>query len=312
MNIEAASPEKDFPRIVHMINDLEPGSVDLAMLMKAQDEPVPGRLVRRMVARDDNGVAVGYSGISRETWYAPNEYYLWVTAMIGKRGAGMGAALYDEAVGFVRSLGGTTLMSEVRDNDPVSLGFATRRGLAIDRHTFESELDIGSFDEAPFRATSEATRLSGIEMTSLALAGDTRKNRRLLHEVNYATALDVPGAQGWMSFDEFDQRICGATWFQPAGQLVAVAGGRWVGLCAVRLRPELHDAYNLMTGVMKDYRGRGIALALKLHAIRYAKENGAKRISTHNDSMNAPMLALNRRLGYKPHPGKFLLRGVIK
>ena len=41
--------------------------------------------------------------------------------------------------------------------------------------------------------------------------------------------------------------------------------------------------------------------------IRCAKAFGAATIRTNNDSENAPMLAINRKLGYKPLPGKYLL-----
>lgn len=47
--------------------------------------------------------------------------------------------------------------------------------------------------------------------------------------------------------------------------------------------------------------------ALKLLAIRYAQEKGASCIVTDNDSQNAPMLAINRKLGYVPRPGIFRL-----
>jgi hypothetical protein len=41
--------------------------------------------------------------------------------------------------------------------------------------------------------------------------------------------------------------------------------------------------------------------------IRYAKARGADAIVTNNDSQNAPMLAINRRLSYVPRPGIYRL-----
>ena len=64
---------------------------------------------------------------------------------------------------------------------------------------------------------------------------------------------------------------------------------------------------NFITGVLPAYRGRKIAQALKLIAIRYAKARGANYIRTDNDSENAPMLAINRKLGYKSQTGVYLL-----
>jgi hypothetical protein len=49
--------------------------------------------------------------------------------------------------------------------------------------------------------------------------------------------------------------------------------------------------------------------ALKLLAIRCARRcarrYGAVYIRTHNDSENAPILAINRKLGYQPRPGLY-------
>lgn len=66
--------------------------------------------------------------------------------------------------------------------------------------------------------------------------------------------------------------------------------------------------YNMMTGVDEAYRGQKIAQILKLHSFQFAKEYGADFIRTHNDSLNAPMLAINRKLGYEPNPGEFRLK----
>ena len=50
-----------------------------------------------------------------------------------------------------------------------------------------------------------------------------------------------------------------------------------------------------------------LAQALKLQTILLAKKEGMRFIRTHNDSNNAPMLAINRKLGYKPEPGFYKL-----
>ena len=80
-----------------------------------------------------------------------------------------------------------------------------------------------------------------------------------------------------------------------------------VGLAAVGYFKETNSMYNMMTGVDPAYRGRRIALALKLLTIRLARQYAADYIRTNNDSDNAPMLAINRKLGYQPVPGLYWL-----
>ncbi|GCE09357.1 hypothetical protein KDAU_66860 [Dictyobacter aurantiacus] len=74
--------------------------------------------------------------------------------------------------------------------------------------------------------------------------------------------------------------------------------------------PTTNSMYNMMTGVEPEYRGRGIALALKLLVIRCARKYGVAYLRTNNDSENVPMLTVNRKLGYLPVPGKYLLCSI--
>lgn len=53
------------------------------------------------------------------------------------------------------------------------------------------------------------------------------------------------------------------------------------------------------TAVRRDYRGRGIALALKLCTIAYAGAQGLSGIRTDNDSTNLAMWHINERLGFR-------------
>ncbi|HYN89501.1 MAG TPA: GNAT family N-acetyltransferase, partial [Ardenticatenaceae bacterium] len=56
-----------------------------------------------------------------------------------------------------------------------------------------------------------------------------------------------------------------------------------------------------VTTVRREYRRRHIATALKVRAIRFAREQGAREILTNNDAGN-PMYQLNLKLGFEPQP----------
>lgn len=70
-------------------------------------------------------------------------------------------------------------------------------------------------------------------------------------------------------------------------------------------------AYNELTAVQPHARGRGLALPLKLEVIRRARAAGLRVMKTNNLSTNAPMLAVNRRLGFAAQPGAFGLRRPV-
>jgi len=90
----------------------------------------------------------------------------------------------------------------------------------------------------------------------------------------------------------------------PEAYFIASDGSRFVGLTSLfRLDKEPRSLFQALTSVTRDRRGRGIAMALKLKGIEYARKNNYDRIKTMNDSDNAPMLAVNNKLGFKRRVG---------
>ncbi len=70
-------------------------------------------------------------------------------------------------------------------------------------------------------------------------------------------------------------------------------------------------AWHDMTAVRRAWRGRGLAHALKAATIVWAIGAGLEALDTGNDIDNAPMRAVNRRLGYEPLPDEVFMRGPL-
>jgi len=181
-------------------------------------------------------------------------------------------------------------------------------GFTIERHRFESVLEVRTFDEGPFASIIAAKEAEGIRFFSLADVGNTEANQRTLYDLNRLAGLDEPGSDGTFApFEDFARHVFAAPWFRADGQILAADGDRWVGLAAVGHKPEIDAMFNAFTGVDPAYRGRQIALALKLLTIPVARRYGTTRIRTNNDSLNPAMLAINRKLGYVQQPGYYRL-----
>lgn len=85
----------------------------------------------------------------------------------------------------------------------------------------------------------------------------------------------------------------------PEGMFLALADGEIVG-CAGLDRDVDHPerAENALTAVLRGWRGRGIASALKRTALAFGAANGVREVYTWTQQGNADMRRLNEHLGY--------------
>jgi mycothiol synthase len=102
------------------------------------------------------------------------------------------------------------------------------------------------------------------------------------------------------TFAGWRARVLEAPGSGPGSALVTRgAGGELAGICALRVCvADPGTIYHAFTGVAGPARGQGHGLALKLAAIRRARELGGQRLIADTSPANTAMLALNERLGY--------------
>jgi GNAT superfamily N-acetyltransferase len=87
----------------------------------------------------------------------------------------------------------------------------------------------------------------------------------------------------------------------PAACFLALDGDDWVGYTL--LDPKLSQGGHLeqgWTGVRAEYRRRGIATALKVLGIRYARAHGYSAIVTAPRRRNVASLGMSTQLGFRP------------
>lgn len=220
----------------------------------------------------------------------------------GRRREGIGAALFDRLVECARAAGTTELVTEGRNDEPARF-LAQRRFVAYHRR-IESRLALAEVDVAAIaRGIDSATDAffpTGVRIATyrqMQLACDDAPRR--LYDLDVTLWADVPfGLTGSVpSFKEYQDQEIGDPHFLPQATFVALADDRWIGMGALMSGPGF--LYNSMTGVVREWRGRGLARWLKLHTIRSALERGAAELRTFNDAANEPILALNRSLGFR-------------
>ena len=85
--------------------------------------------------------------------------------------------------------------------------------------------------------------------------------------------------------------------------MVAVIDGKYIGSTYLEVFPktEPHKAWTGGLGVLKEFRRKGLATALKIKAIETLLKKGVTEVRTDNEENN-PMYKINVALGFKPVP----------
>jgi RimJ/RimL family protein N-acetyltransferase len=156
---------------------------------------------------------------------------------------------------------------------------------------------------APLTDTKSVTRPlveAGYRFFTLAEAGDDETTRRKLYALVREGVCDTPGFSGeFEGYQAFMERIYTRSYRQHAqSQFLAAYAGDWVGLSSFVQQADGQGLFGL-TVVTRAHRGEGIARALKLLALQYARGSGVDTIVTENHPQNAPILALNEALGFR-------------
>jgi GNAT superfamily N-acetyltransferase len=249
---------------------------------------LPERAKHRVWVAEDGGELVGWAEANlRWTTAETGRGEVWVGVARAARGSGLGRALYEPLEGH---LGAIVVDTEAVDDN--GLRFAERLGFHVVSHDRYSELD-------PRSALPEIEPPPGIRVVPLAEVLDRRSD---LHAVYAEAERDMPGefARDRLDYDEWSAETLASPMLDPELSQVVLDGDTVVSFAFISADREGRRADNEMTGTLGSHRGRGLARLAKIATIRACRDAGIVRITTSNAETNAPMLAINNRLGYRP------------
>jgi GNAT superfamily N-acetyltransferase len=316
----------DYPRLAALLNSIRTEPTTVADLAEGDSKIPPppaepgyddaGRLVshcrNRFAAVDESGDMVAYADAWRAPWDRPGDMTCSVVVDPACQKQGLGALLADTVERIAREKRAKVLRTWVRDHLPEATAFARRRGFELDRHMFESTLDLATFDEGRFAGVVAAAEAGGIRFFTLA-DQPTPETEQALYELDMVTSADIPGQEDYvrMAFAEWRKWVLEGTKVRTDCVIIAADGDRVVGFTATHGQ-DSGAMYTVYTCVDRAYRGRQLALALKLLSVQACRRHGAPYMRTNNDSKNAPMLAVNQKMGYQPAPGFYRMEKTLK
>ena len=275
-----------------------------------------GERIVHKVALDESAELLGFYWLYHSKM-AAGRYYVNLIVKPEWRRQGVGSQLYADLEQALEGSQANALRVDVKDTCPECLAFAEKRGFHERAHQIEMSLDLARFDDRAYDGLVARLEGEGFLFTSMEALGNSEEMQRRLFELNLTTAMETMGTDGepsWKDFADFQASVCQAEWFKPGGQMVVIdsASGAWVAMSAITRFAGTEHAYNLFTGVQREYRGRKLGLAVKVVALSYAREVlGVTEVRTHHNTKNQPILAIDGELGYVLLPGTYAMQKVL-
>lgn len=224
---------------------------------------------------------------------------------------GVGTMLWEQMRQDLSPLGTVTIGPWVRATNTAACAWVEALGFSHIQPDARVQLTVPTVDLSPFASVTAPLEQQGITFTTLAAEQQTNPDGlTMFYTLFQNVPPDVPGysPNPTPSYEQCMHDLA-KPGMQPESVFIAKHNGKYVGLSILGRRVTDEDIRfaggtnclsQHLTGVHPDYRRRGIALALKLRTIEYARQHGGDRILTSSE--NPAMQDLNRKLGFRTGP----------
>jgi len=237
---------------------------------------------------EDGGTIVGWAtcGLMTET-AEPGVGWLGVTVAPDHRNRGHGSELADAGERHAREIGVLRLVAWSKGDSET---FVRNRGfeqtgaadwLVVDPRTIERPVPP-----------------SGVELRSFAeLADDPRR----IYDVDVAAMLDEPSDVHFdaIGYEYWLERFWRHPLLDHDASMGVLVEGSVVCITLLQTDRPTGRALNNGTATLREHRARGLATLAKQASLARAAELGCNAVYTGNNAENTPMLAVNRKLGYR-------------
>ena len=285
------------------VHELQRGSADEWREWEKIDPPKD--LFRLVIERGD-GQPVATAELGPGSFPRPDGAQSGSVA-VGRsdRGKGIGSALLAVVEAEAARRKAPRILSGTSVAFAGALDWALKRGYKEIGRRIESYVDVKSFDGRPLEEVLDRVDASGIRLATITEllrgkdADATERFWRSLWEAEAPMWEDVPWATPtphW-PYEKFRGLVVDSGKTVQDATIVAFDGDT-IAAFTLTGKQGTDRGYTWMTGTGRDYRGRGLATALKLRMLAAAKVAGLRAVLTTNDEPNKAMRGINAKLGY--------------
>jgi len=214
------------------------------------------------------------------------------------RRQGVGTELFGALLGYAAALGVEHVVSHA--NDEGSRAFTERFGFVeVDRQV-EQVRSIGA--EPPAAPPDGVDFVTVAQRPELWDIAYERVGRQAFVDMALTAPLQV-------SLEQWRSEWIGA----PEAMILALSGGEIIGLAGLMADADHPErAENALTAVRREWRGKGVASALKRSTLAWAAAHGIREVYTWTQKGNADMRRLNEHLGYQTRLQSFTMQAPLK
>lgn len=234
------------------------------------------------------------------------------------RRLGIGRALVAALEAHLRGSGGQVMLVYTSEFDFGYNHFLRRVGFAEKFRGYPQYLSLHQVNLEQIRVDWGRIAAAGVEFRRLSEVRFEWDCAQKLYDLYCRLEADVPRVDESFapkSFTDFCADIFDSPSSLPDGVMLAVRQHDWgmeyVG-CNILYRDDRGTVlHNGLTGVKRDLRGLGLAMALKYKGIEYARNAGYAGITTFNASDNHAILALNQKFGFERQAATLEWRSLL-
>jgi GNAT superfamily N-acetyltransferase len=279
VDVRQVETDEQMQRYLDVLAEVEPTQrVPTVAEMRAKEKPGRTTLV---VYRDGELVASGFvtrSGQVGRSLVIPRVRPAF-------RRQGIGTVVLGELLKRAEKLDQPVVRSMA--DDPGSVEFGLRFGFTeVDRQV-EQLRSIGQ-EQMP-------TPPAGVSIVSIEQRPEL-----------WRPAYDAVGVQGFADLALSNEvKVSAQEWMademnNPASTFVALSGTQIIGVASLLTEEDNpHRAEHGLTAVRREWRGKGVASALKRQCLAWAAANGLTEVYTWTQRNNADMRRLNEHLGFR-------------